>query len=111
MLQRNQAIFTKNIGKLIDYVYSQGYELTFADAYRSPELAELNAKQGKGIKNSLHCKRLAVDFNLFKDGKYLTDKESYRPFGEYWTALHIHNRWGGDFIKLVDSNHFEMQDL
>ncbi len=111
MSQRNQAIFTKNIASLIDYVYSCGHSLTFGDAYRSPEQAAIYAKQGKGIADSLHCSRLAVDFNLFKDGVYLIDKSSYEPFGKYWKSLNPANRWGGDFSKLVDSNHFEMQDL
>lgn len=111
MLRAKQSIFVKNIASLIDYVYANGFELTFGDAYRSPEQAALYAKQGKGIADSLHCKRLAIDLNLFKDGKYLTDKESYVQFGAYWKSLHPANRWGGDFKKLVDSVHFEMQDL
>jgi len=111
MLRAKQSIFVKNVGSLIDYVYENGFELTFGDAYRSPEQAALYAKQGKGIADSLHCKRLAIDLNLFKDGKYLTDKESYAQFGAYWKSLHPANRWGGDFKKLVDSVHFEMQDL
>lgn len=104
-LGQKQRIFTWCIGQLISWAYANGYELTFGDAYRDPRLAELNAKQGKGIKNSLHCERLAVDFNLFKDGKYLTDSEDYRPLGDYWKSLHTLARWGGDFSR-PDGNHF-----
>jgi len=110
-LSEKQAIFTRNVAMLIEYINKLGYECTFGDAYRTPEQAELYEKQGKGIKNSLHCKRLAIDLNLFKDGSYLTDVASYKPFGDFWKTLHSYNRWGGDFPKLVDANHFEMQDL
>ncbi|OZS64668.1 hypothetical protein CHI96_18920, partial [Proteus mirabilis] len=71
-LGEKQRKFTRMIADLIIFAYDNGYELTFSEAYRTPEQAQLNAKSGAGIKNSLHTQRLAVDFNLFKDGKYLT---------------------------------------
>ena len=110
-LQNHQEIFTKNIASLINYTYEQGYTLTLGEAYRTAEQAEIYAKEGKGIVHSLHIQRLAVDFNLFKDGVYMMSKESYEPLGAYWKTLHPNNRWGGDFVHLVDSNHFEMQNI
>lgn len=111
-LQQKQATFAKNVANLIDYIFANKHSVTFADAYRSPEQAALNAKSGKGIANSLHCKRLAIDLNLFDNaGKYLTDKSDWEKFGVYWESLHPANRWGGDFKTLVDCVHFEMQDL
>lgn len=111
-LQQKQSIFAKNVASLIDYIFANKYSVTFGDAFRSPEQAALNAKAGKGVINSLHCKRLAIDLNLFNvDGKYLQDKKDYEPFGLYWKSLNPANRWGGDFKTLVDSNHFEMQDI
>ena len=107
-LGQKQRAFTAHIGKLILWAYENGYELTFADAYRDPRLAALNAADGKGIANSLHGKRLAVDFNLFKDGQYLTDSEAHRPLGEFWKSLHPDCCWGGDF-KSRDGNHYSMQ--
>jgi hypothetical protein len=53
----------------------------------------------------LHTKRLAIDFNVFKDGKYLTKSEDLRELGEYWKSLNPKNAWGGDF-KNADGNHF-----
>lgn len=82
-----------------------GYELTFGETYRTPEQAILNAKKGIGVKNSVHTERLAVDFNLFKDGRYLAHTEEHRPLGEFWKSLHHDNRWGGDF-KNPDGNHY-----
>lgn len=98
-----QRKFTRMIADLIVYAYDNGYELTFGEAYRTPEQAALNAKKGSGIKNSLHCDRLAVDFNLFKDGKYLTSTEDHRQLGEYWES--IGGAWGGRFN---DGNHYSL---
>lgn len=110
-LWEKQSIFTQNITKLINFIYDNEMACTFGEVFRTPEQAAIYAKQGKGIKDSLHCKRLAVDLNLFTlDGTYLTDSKSYKKFGEYWVTLHPFNRWGGVFPR-VDANHFEMQDL
>ena len=70
-----------------------GYELTFGDAY---------ATRGHK-KDSFHGKRLAIDLNLFKDGKYLTETEDHRLLGEYWIS--IGGTWGGNF-KNPDGNHY-----
>ena len=84
------------IGELIAFVhYLPGYYITFADAY---------AKSGHR-KNSLHYIRLAVDFNLFIDGKYKKDWESYYPLGLFWEK--IGGSWGGRF-KNKDANHFSL---
>jgi len=80
-----------------------GYEVTLAEAYRTPEQAELNAKSGKGIRNSLHTQRLAIDLNLFKDGKYLSSTEAHRRLGEWWEKQHELAAWGGRF---GDGNHY-----
>ena len=107
-LAEQQRIFTYNIGLLIVFTYQNGYELTFGEAYRDPRLAMLNAQQGKGVAKSLHTQRLAVDFNLFKDGQYLPKSEDYWQLGTYWKTLHVLNCWGGDFKPQADGNHFSM---
>ena len=65
-LSEKQRLFTRLVGKLIEFSYEAGYELTFSEAYRTPEQAALNAKKGSGIANSLHTQRLAVYLNLFR---------------------------------------------
>ena len=105
-LHECQVTFCDNVCYLIGFAFNQGYELTFGEAYRTPEQAALNAKNGSGIKNSLHCKRLAIDFNVFKDGEYLKKSEELRELGEYWKSLNPNNAWGGDFKSLPDGNHF-----
>jgi hypothetical protein len=105
-LGEKQRQFTHDVALLIIEAYRLGYELTFGEAYRTPEQAALNAKKGTGIAASLHTNRLAIDLNLFRNGKYLTDTESHRPLGEYWESLRPENRWGGRFTK-PDGNHYE----
>lgn len=105
-----QRLFTKLIGQLIAYAYSAGYELTFGDAYRDPRLAQLNMQQGIGVAHSLHSERLAVDFNLFKDGVWLQNTEDHRLLGEFWVGLNPDCRWGGNFTTKKDGNHYSLTD-
>jgi hypothetical protein len=107
-LGEKQRLFTKLVGMLIEFAYANGYELTFGDAYRSPEQAKQNAAAGKGIANSLHCERLAIDLNLFRHGKYLTDSADYKPLGEFWESLGADCAWGGRFTR-PDGNHFSIK--
>ena len=108
-LSNQQWEFLKDVAALIyfaDHHNTINYKLTGAELYRTPEQAELNAAKGSGIKNSLHCKRLAIDLNLFIDNKYQTTSRAYRELGEFWKGLSPENRWGGDFSR-PDGNHFE----
>lgn len=103
-----QRIFAHNVAKLITYIYEQGYAVSLGEAYRPPETARLYAQQGRGIKDSLHCDKLAIDLNLFDGhGEYLPDTEAHKPFGGYWETLHSDNKWGGMF-KRSDGNHYQM---
>jgi hypothetical protein len=108
-LGEKQRLFTRLVGILIEYAYQQGYELTFGDAYRSPEQAEKNTKDGVGIKASLHVKRLAVDFNLFKEGIFITDTQGHYNLGVFWESLHPLCRWGGRFVSKPDGNHYSLE--
>lgn len=104
-LGEKQRRFTECIGRLIQWAYANGYELTFGDAYRSPQQAAANAAAGTGIAASVHTQRLAVDFNLFIDGAWQQTTEAHKPLGEYWKSLDPEARWGGDFKK-QDGNHY-----
>ncbi len=106
-LWQEQAKFAQDIGKLIDYIYASGFSCTLGEAYRTPEQAEIYLKEGKGIKNSQHCKKLAIDIQLFDhNGNYLTDPKDYLQFNLYWESLDVKNRSGRNFPR-PDSNHFE----
>lgn len=108
-LGEQQRLFVKLVGQLIAWTYANGLELTFGEAYRTPEQAALNAKTGAGIANSLHTKRLAIDLQLFKAGAYIDKSELYEPLGTYWKSLHPLARWGGDFKSRPDGNHFSLE--
>ena len=92
-LNKKQFQFSEMVGKLIVYAYAHGYTLTFGDAW---------AHDGH-MKDSLHYDRLAVDFNLFKDGVYLTKTEDHKDLGTYWES--IGGSWGGRF---KDGNHYSL---
>ena len=100
-----QRLFVPLVAQLITWAYAQGYQLTFGEAWRTPEQAAWNAAHGTGILHTLHLERLAVDFNLFKDGVWLTDPDDFRPLGEFWTSLHPDACWGGEF---GDPGHFSL---
>ncbi len=106
-LSEKQRLFCRDVGLLIQWAYGQGFELTFGDAYRSPEQAKANAMAGTGIANSLHTQRLAIDLNLFIDGEYQTTTAIYAPLGEFWESLGPEHSWGGRFSK-PDGNHFSI---
>lgn len=100
-----QRVFAYMVGRLLTWIYDNNYEVTFGEAYRTPEQAALNAKSGAGISNSLHTKRLAIDLNLFINDVYQADSAAYRPLGLYWES--IGGSWGGRFSK-PDGNHFSL---
>lgn len=105
-----QQIFTRNIARLIEYIYSKGYKCTFGESFRTREQAALYAKTGIGISDSNHCYRLAMDLNLFNaKNEYLRSEKEYVQFGEYWEKLDPFNEWGGRFkTRYSDPFHFEM---
>lgn len=90
-LRQKQSLFARKVGLLIIFAYDQGYEVTFGDAW---------AKDGHKD-DSLHYKRLAIDLNLFKNGRYLTSTKAHEPLGLFWESLE--GTWGGRFD---DGNHY-----
>lgn len=134
-LREKQSLFVYLSALLIEEAYERGYELTFGEAWRSDEQAEINAvgpvmrdrvskvieflapmlamkisNNGKirGSRNSLHQDRLALDLNLFKNGAYLTGTEAHRELGEWWERQHPLCRWGGRFED-ADGNHYSLE--
>jgi len=117
-LREKQSVFAKNIAKLIDFAYTQGYELTFGEAFRTEaqQMIYVNTGRSKTM-SSRHMVRLAVDFNLFRSGALLNRPIDYKPLGDFWEGLSTENRWGGDWDgdddlsdeKFKDPYHFEMR--
>ncbi|WP_323840740.1 M15 family metallopeptidase [Photorhabdus africana] len=104
-LSEKQQLFAVLVAQLILWADERGYRLTLGEAYRTPEQAKLNAQIGKGIANSLHIQRLAIDLNLFIGCEYQTNSHAYLPLGEYWESLG--GTWGGRFSR-PDGNHFSL---
>lgn len=98
-LRQKQSEFARCIGLLIQYATQMGYEVTFGDAYRDPRVEY-------GHPKSCHKKRLAVDLNLFKNGKYIRSSKGHTQLGEFWESLHPLARWGGRF---KDGNHYSFE--
>jgi hypothetical protein len=85
------------VALLILHAEQLGYEVTLGDAFRGP-----NVK--RGLKNSLHRLKLAIDLNLFRDGRYLKSTQAHKPLGLYWES--IGGTWGGHFD---DGNHYSLK--
>lgn len=103
-----QERFSVDAARLILKAAELGYGVTLGDAYRSPEQAKANAITGTGIANSLHCERLAIDLNLFKDGVYITDSRGHAELGAWWKTLSLSHRWGGDIVTRKDYGHYSI---
>lgn len=106
-LREKQSLFASIIPALINKAIELGYEVTLGDAYRDPRLhGAVGVKQGYGHSKSCHKLRLAIDLNLFKDGKFLSSTENHKQLGEWWEKQHPLARWGGRFN---DGNHYSFE--
>jgi hypothetical protein len=107
-LNQKQVLFTATLGKFLAWCAQRGYEVILAEVFRTNEQAAIYAKAGKGIKNSVHTKKLAGDMFLMKNGKITWDADDYAPLGKKWKSMHELCRWGGDF-KGRDAVHFSFE--
>lgn len=113
-LWEKQVLFARLEAELRLWALASGYQVTLGEAYRPPETAAAYARDGRGIANSLHIKRLAVDWCVFINGEYVTRSEALAPIGEKWKSMHPLCRWGGDFRDAAgnlkpDGNHFSIE--
>jgi hypothetical protein len=107
-LGQKQRHFTLMVAALIAKAYELGYELSVGDAYRDPRTYGKFGEKKRGsysAARSYHKQRLAIDLNLFKNGKYLTSTESHAQLGEYWESLG--GTWGG---RWNDGNHYSFTE-
>lgn len=133
-LSQAQRQFAHHVALLIQHIESLGLEVTLGEVKRSDEQALINAigeagrlkvaaavrnagfsalgdaisNNGKanGVVHSVHQQSLAIDVNLFKDGKYLSMTDDHRPIGEWWEKQHEFARWGG---RWGDGNHYSFE--
>ncbi len=105
-----QNRFSSLVASLLLKAQELGYQVTLGEVHRTAEQSKIYADGGIGLSNSLHRLRLAVDLNLFFDGKYLTESKDYEPLGQWWEEQSNQDYtlcWGGRFLK-QDGNHFSM---
>lgn len=104
-LGERQRQFTRMVADLIIWAYDHGYELTLGDGYRDPRVFGVAGEtMGYGKPYSNHKQRLAIDFNLFRNGKFLDATHDHLPLGEFWES--IGGSWGGRFN---DGNHYSLE--
>jgi hypothetical protein len=104
-LGQKQKRFAKLLPRLIDKAHELGYEVSLGDAFRDPRVfGQLGESKGYGHRKSAHKMRLAVDLNLFKDGKFLQATDDHKPLGEWWESQG--GSWGGRFN---DGNHYALE--
>ena len=95
-LNKKQFRFEQMCALLQAYMLFRGYQYSTGDCRRDKRCPY-------GSPKSFHHKRLARDYLLFKDGKYLTKTSDHAMFGAFWKLLG--GTWGGDFRKR-DGNHY-----
>ena len=105
-LNAKQVDFAYHIAQLIVWANENRLPVIGAEWYRTKEQAEIYARTGRGIKNSNHRRKLAVDLFRYVPGQGVTwDLAAYAPLGEKWKTMHELARWGGDF-RNRDAVHF-----
>ena len=107
-LNEKQTEFTNCIARLISWAFDNDIKVILAEAYRTKEQAEIYALSGKGIRNSAHCYKLAVDLFVFTGSTVSWDSDDYEDLGKKWKTMHPLARWGGDFNNR-DCVHFSFE--
>lgn len=107
-LVAEQDKFTRDIVALLQYAHAHAYTVTLGEAWRTPEQQQIYIRTGRSMTaKSQHLKRLAIDLNIFREGRLLATFDEIEPLGAFWESLDAKNRWGGRFKRLVDCPHFE----
>jgi len=101
LLSDRQKLFALFVPDLINKAHEMGFEVVIGDVHRSVEEATR-----LGFPNSNHTRCLAIDLNLFLDGKYLTKTDDHYDLGMWWEQLHPLCQWGGHFN---DGNHYSLE--
>jgi hypothetical protein len=97
----HQQQFARMLGKMLGYITdSTPYAMTLGELMRTPEQAALNASKGVGIKNSLHCDKMAIEIYFWhSDHMVPVPQEAFNMWRE------LGGNCGADF---GDMNHFSL---
>jgi len=114
-LSDKQFKFLKDINILLSFIINNGYKVTFGEAHRIEYTQKYYLEEGlTKTLDSQHCRRLAIDLNIFKtlgDGgyKYTIYKKDIQFIGDFWESLDKKNSWGGNW-SFQDTIHFERRN-
>ena len=107
-LGQKQRRFARNVPRLIDMAHNLGFEVTIGDVFRDPRISgHYGVKKGYSSKYSNHKLKLAIDLNLFRNGRYLSSTKSHRELGEWWMSQGEDHEWGGAYGRF-DGNHYSL---
>lgn len=111
-LSLQQQKFSYDVMKLLFFIHSNNFKVTFGEVLRTKLQQEIYFKNGQSkTLQSQHLKKLAIDLNFFNEKNDLIfDKKELQFFGDYWESLDPLNRWGGNFKTFLDVPHFERKD-
>jgi len=105
-LGEKQELFMQLLPRLLDKAHEMGFKVRGGDLFRDPRVhGAVGEKKGYGHPKSCHKLKLAIDLNLFKDGKFLGTTEDHHGLGVWWEQQHPDCRWGGWFN---DGNHYSI---
>jgi hypothetical protein len=104
-LNQKQVEFMRTLAAFLSWCFARDIEVIGGELFRTPAQAEIYAEQGKGIRNSNHTKKLAIDLFRYKGGTVTWDTDDYQEMGQQWKSMHPMARWGGDFANR-DAVHF-----
>ena len=107
-LRSQQSAFLRDVVRLLEYAWAEGFEVTGGELYRTREQQEIYYTTGLSrTMNSKHLKRLAIDLHFFKSDTYIVEKPRLQRLGDYWESLSDRNCWGGNWRPFYDGGHFE----
>jgi len=121
-LSEKQFIFVGMVAEFLTAIVAckeiTGVTVSLGEVHRTEYQQRRYVATGKSkTYKSKHRQRLAIDLNMFINGKYVTDARKYRILGELWEK--IGGRWGGRFGVAPcnyntqigwDAGHFEYKD-
>ena len=110
-LVRQQNDFLHDVVKLLQFCWKRNYLVTGGELWRTMDQQGLYYARGKTTTlHSLHCRRLAIDLNFFRDNLWVNEKSELQEVGDYWESLNKRNKWGGNWQSFIDVSHFQRSE-
>lgn len=106
-LGEQQQLFMRLLPGLINKAHQLGFEIRAGDLFRDPRVhGNFGTRKGYGRSRSCHKLKIAIDLNLFKNGKFMQKTADHKELGQWWETQHALCKWGGRFN---DGNHYSLE--